>query len=320
MDFVYSAQWGNWLKRIPGPVLAPWLQKLLGLLLIWQLARLTWLLWPVPTLVALPAVGVSGSVSEKAVDKVDLSNLIRLSLFGDQSAKPVEQVQPLAVDVPETSLNIKLRGILHSPVAAKASVVIEGENGTQQAYFLGDSLQSPTGVLVKEIQADRVILDRSGRLETLKLNTDRLNTASPDAATAAPASAAKAAGPAASATKAAGNTVDDRRHDPDAVRLLQDYRNKLISSPISLAELVRASPVMENGSITGYRVRPNKDAFAFRTFGLRRNDIVTAVNGTPLGDTSAALGLLSSLSTAQDLTLQVKRGDQKLDILLKMAP
>lgn len=316
MDFVYSAQWSSWLKRIPGPVIAPWLQKLLAVALVWQLARLTWLLWPLPSLP--PVVVVPGQQAQvgqaNAANSVDLNALIALKLFGDQAAKPVEAAQPVVVDAPETSLNIKLRGILHSTTAAKASVVIEGENGSQLAYFSGDSLQSPTGVLVKEIQADRVILDRSGRLETLKLNTDRLNSA---VSTPAPASTATAAN---TQDKAKNSNVDDRTHDPDAVRLLQEYRNKLISSPISLAELVRASPVMENGTITGYRVRPNKDAFAFRTFGLRRNDVVTAINGTPLGDTSAALGLLNSLSTAQNLTLQVKRGDQKLDILLKMAP
>lgn len=87
-------------------------------------------------------------------------------LFG-QSSATASVNQPSPVSAPDTQLNLKLYGVIASDGQYDAGAIIEDGKGTQKYFSIGDNIQS--GIKLKEIYPDRVIIDRSGRLETLRL-------------------------------------------------------------------------------------------------------------------------------------------------------
>jgi len=61
-------------------------------------------------------------------------------------------------------------------------------------------------------------------------------------------------------------------------------------------------------------VSPGKNRALFGRIGLRRNDIVTAVNGIDLSDPTSAFNLLEQMSSADEINLSIKRGNRMMDI------
>jgi len=48
--------------------------------------------------------------------------------------------------------------------------------------------------------------------------------------------------------------------------------------------------------------------------GLRRGDVLTAVNGQVLDNYSAALGIYKNINTIENLTLVIKRGKEEMEL------
>ncbi len=70
--------------------------------------------------------------------------------------------------LPVTSLQIKLIGVIKATPNSQSRVIISEENGMGKVYKIGDVLPT-SGVRVYAITDEGVILDNSGRLETLPL-------------------------------------------------------------------------------------------------------------------------------------------------------
>jgi len=84
-------------------------------------------------------------------------------LFG---SKPVEGVQPSAVDAPETRLKLTLTGVFASPRQKIAHAIIEVEAQPPKSYGVGDSIEK-TDAKLHSVEPNRVLLDRNGQLEAL---------------------------------------------------------------------------------------------------------------------------------------------------------
>ena len=74
------------------------------------------------------------------------------------------------VDAPETKLKLVLRGVFSSEDQDNARAIIADPRGKEEQYSIGDML--PGNAELSEVHADKVILKRSGRYETLRLPTD----------------------------------------------------------------------------------------------------------------------------------------------------
>ena len=70
-------------------------------------------------------------------------------------------------DVPETQLNLKLKGTIAASVDQESMAIIAEGNGDEKVYEIGDAI--PGGASIHAIRLDRVILERAGRLEELRL-------------------------------------------------------------------------------------------------------------------------------------------------------
>jgi general secretion pathway protein C len=275
-------------KRAPVVVLL-----LLTALLAQTLARLTWELLPapaLPTALSMAAVGQSAAHAERT-QQAEIARLNQWHLFGVvQKAAP----KPMATvtEAPETRLNLKLRGVVASSEPTAARAIIADGKGEEESYAIDENL--PGNAVLREIYADRVILEYRGRLETLRLPKE---------------SAAGALAPAKQSALAATRRPVTQASTADNAALLRQYREALTSNPQSLMNLVSITPVNDKASnqLKGYRIHPGKDKKLLGRFGLKNGDVVTGVNGVPLNNPIKALEIMRDLTTASSVTLEVER-------------
>jgi len=271
----------------------PLLATLVAIVLLAQgLALLTWQLLPAPELddTALATVTpVASSVKTPAKQSPNPQQIARWHLFGElQKAAPKPAVTTMT-EAPDTSLNLKLSGVLASSDPRMARAIIADAKGKEDAYAVGEGL--PGNAVLREIYADRVILEYRGRLETLRLPKE------PSKGTFASARPAAARG--------SGGAVNNA----ETAGLLRQYRSALTSDPQSLMNLVRTSPVTDKatGRLKGFKVFPGKDRELLGKFGLKAGDVVTGVNGVALDNPIKGLEIMRDLSTANSVTLDVER-------------
>lgn len=148
-------------KRVPMLV-----ALLVMVLLAHSLAQLTWQLLPVPQSgdTALSPSTTPVTVVRNGAKQNHYQAISQWHLFGELQKtvpKPAAQVK----DAPDTRLNLKLSGVLSSSNPVLARAIIGDNSGVEKAYAVGDEL--PGNAVLREIHADRVILETRGRLETL---------------------------------------------------------------------------------------------------------------------------------------------------------
>lgn len=274
-------------KRVPVLVLL-----VLIALLAQSLAQLTWQVLPAQpqkALVAPRSAHPTGSAARQ-LGSADTRQIAQWHLFGEVkkvAPKPVAEI----TEAPDTRLNLKLRGLLASSDPEAARAIIADGKGKEEAYKVGQNL--PGNAILREIYADRVILEYRGRLEALRLPKES-------------SSSVVVQKGAARQTSRPGVT---QAGTADNAALLRQYREALINEPQSLMNLVNASPVTDksSGKLKGYRIRPGKDRKLLGQFGLKSGDVVTSVNGVALNNPIKALEIMRDLSTATSVTLDVER-------------
>ena len=278
------------------------------LLLCNSLAQLTWSLVPVSTDVEEQLASDRPVVRRAAVQREPAlaPKISQWNLFGKfEQVKKVEKSEKPIV-VPETKLNLKLRGVFASEDTAAARAIIADAKNDEDSYRIGD--QVPGGATLNEIYADRVILERDGRLETLRLPVESSPVAGGPAtaqATSSNRESRNSRSPDRNINR--GNVQELSANTQDNSVLLGQYRDALMNDPQSIMGLVNVRPHKRDGRIVGYRLRPGKDRALLRRFGLRSGDIVTAVNGVSMDNPVKALEVLRDLSQATSLTVDVER-------------
>ncbi|HEX7048263.1 MAG TPA: type II secretion system protein GspC [Gammaproteobacteria bacterium] len=265
-----------------------------GLLLAaaaWQAAQLTWTV--VETIASPPSLPPAESLTDTAnaaASPESMEAIAAMHLFGTAEIADGSLVAA-AADAPETRLNLKLRGVLASNDPLLSRAVISSGND-EKVYAVGATV--PGGATLEAVLADRVILRRAGRLETLRLPREGVDSSISYAET-------------------------EPEMEPAAEELPSDItemREEILESPTRLAELLRYSPVLEGGTIRGYRVYPGRDRASFAQLGLQPGDIVTAINGTPLSDPGRAMEMLNNMTDQSNVVLTVERNGSTQNVTL----
>jgi general secretion pathway protein C len=211
-------------------------------------------------------------------------NLARWHLFGEApvagpAAAPVETL-------PETRLNLALRGVV---AGENGGAIIGTPNGDESFYKTGARL--PGGAVLREVYSDRVVLERSGQRETLRLPRESLD-----------------AGPPARAAAGRGSAPVDEPRALEPELSLRQYRDLALQNPSQLADVVQVAPRNDGGRFVGYEVQPGRDPGLLNRVGLMPGDIVTSVNGIALDTPARALGVLRSLRGRNEVTIEIQRG------------
>lgn len=90
--------------------------------------------------------------------------LASLDVFGQADAN--REVAEVDTDnLPETNLRLTLRGILAGSEEQPGSALIEDDRGRTEVYIKGDEL--PGDATLRALHANRIVLERGGKLENL---------------------------------------------------------------------------------------------------------------------------------------------------------
>ncbi|MFV2057531.1 MAG: type II secretion system protein GspC [Thiohalomonadales bacterium] len=299
----------NWVESLPSAILDRGLDKRIPIavtivaiaFLTQSLAQLTWSFIPVPDMPASSTAVSREGVNRQATPRRATSlapQIAQMHLFGKfEKKKAIPIVAPLqdVATAPETKLNLKLRGVFASTNPKNASAIIADAKGQEESYKIGDDIVGRA--ILREVYVDKVILERNGRLETLKLPVET----SPGIESASRSSRGGRRG------LSPTNTALSPRNSAETSRLLRGYRDALINDPQSVMGLLRAEPFRKNGKLHGFRIRPGKDRQLLRKFGLRSGDVVTSINGVLMNNPLKALEVMRDLSTSTNLTVDIER-------------
>jgi general secretion pathway protein C len=255
--------------------LPPAVTAILVVAIAYQLASLTWTLVPGSTPTVAP---VARAATGNEAPAADLGVLTDSHLFGeaDQQAAPVVSE---VIDAPDTTLSLTLTGILAFGQDGKGSPIISSNRGEGKVYQVGQEIEGADGTTLHSVYPDRVLLNRSGQLETLRLPKE-LAASAP---MGMPAPMPQAAAPSGS------------------------LREAISENASRLTDIVRLAPHVQEGQVVGFRVNPGRDRTTFEALGLRAGDVVTDINGTVLDDPSQGLQVFQSLGETTQANVTVLR-------------
>lgn len=254
-------------------------------------SQLFWLLWPVPqTQPLLPA----SQLYSQSSSGITSQGIVAQNLFGEANAKPDTKPQPVVSDAPETTLNVRLTGIVAVSQDDGAGLAIIESQGRQETYSV-DAPITGTRAKLARVLPDRVILDVSGRFETLMLDGIEFSRT-----VAMPTKSKQIIG---------ANLVSTPSNNE-----LQSRRAELLQNPDKIFDYISIMPERRDGEIIGYRLAPGKNPEIFELSGLKTNDLAIAINGFQLTDMKQAMSAINELRTSTDANITIERDGQVMDV------
>ncbi|MEI8672371.1 type II secretion system protein GspC [Vibrio sp. SA48] len=272
------------------------LTLLLLILSAWIMGKMVWLLQQ-NTFDVAPWVPTSSSSTTVTQQSLDLSSLQQGDLFGRYSEEKAEVVQTVVKDAPKTSLSLLLVGVVASNEPSRSLAVI-ANRGSQATYGVNEVIEG-TRAKLKAVLVDRVIIDNSGRDETLMLDGVDYHKPSVQVPERVVASNARGNNPASEEEK------------------LDDIRIAISHNPQEIFKYVRLSQVKRDDKVLGYRVSPGKSPELFESVGLQNDDIAIQLNGQDLTDPDAMSKIFQSVSELTEINLTVERDGQPHDIYIQ---
>lgn len=278
----------------------------LVILITQTLAELTWTFFTHEQETVSTNIKPQVAAVKTTVTNSNLKGVSAYHLFGD--AKKQVVVQQKVIDAPETRLRLDLKGVFATSNASEALAIISSSKDKDKTYHIGDKVIG--GALLHAVYADRVILKRNGRLETLRLPKSKVDSKAFYNSNSNSQSAKRMAANARQITKSTGSASASNQ-----TQRLRKMRDTLIKEPAKIWQQVRINPVMTNGKVQGYTLAHN-DQGLMTAMNLRKTDVITGVNGQSLSDPATLYGLMNNLSEQQSLELTVVRNGQEQTIQL----
>jgi general secretion pathway protein C len=272
------------------------LAALASLLLIvacaWLLVEVTWLFFPQDDEASLPLQQQTNTQINKQTQQNRFKNLTTANIFG-VSDKAVPQKQ---VKVPETKLNLVLKGVLAAnPMTRASAIIAKGKSGDEDIFSVGDKM--PGGILVKEIHPEYVVLERNGLLETLKLQ--------------------KISGIEGLELLNSSQSPSSGGISSPAAALLE-IRTDILKNPTSFGDYALPVVVKENGKQVGYRLQPQKKGDLLAELGIESSDVITKINGVKLDNPKNGIVALRKLSSAKNIIIVVKRNGAEIPLNISL--
>lgn len=240
------------------------------------LAKATWLIAWTDRPVPSPSAGTVAMAAGEAG-----APLASYAFFG--SAPPSAGVaEAVRTSAPETALRLRLEGVLVGDPSAGSGAIVSGSDGETAWYRIGDTL--PGNAELVDVEPQRILLKRNGRYETLTFEEDN------------------------SLAEVAQAPVESAE-SPDA--FLADARAQLDSDGAAALARYGLKPVAEGGA-SGYVYDGSNPLL--NAVNLKAGDVITAVNGQPLGDIEQDKTLLDSWSNQASLDIDIERDGSLLTI------
>ena len=286
------------ITQLNNPVVLQQLNRrvsaVISLLLIvacaYLLVEVTWMFFSQEDDMMLPAKQKPGALINKQTRSNNFNQLTTSNIFG-VSEKAIVQKQ---TKVPETKLNLTLKGVLAAtPMEMASAIIAQGKAGKEDIYAVGDKMQG--GVLIKEIHPEHVVLQRNGRLETLRLQKF-----------------SDIAGLSSSSKPSMNSGRLYSNKSPGAA--LKEIRKDILKNPTSFGQYALPVVVKKNGKQIGYRLQPQKKGALLSELGIQKSDVITEINGVKLNKPQNGISALRKLSTAKNLSIVVERNGASVPI------
>jgi general secretion pathway protein C len=276
-------------------------------------ANITWSIVPVTqhsqvTSTANNSKNILGSQQTKFID---VAKIQALHLFGfyDETEETTPEVE--MSNVPETTLNLILSGLVASDDKTIAAAIIENQ-GKQETYGIGETING-TRANLEQVLMDRVLIKQSGRLETLMLDGFDYNQPVKDVAKKSVVSK-----PTKDDNDASRSDVVDHRRNKHLTDTAKNLRSELSKDPTKISDYLRISPKRKSGQIVGYSLRPGKSPEFFKLAGLKNGDVAVQMNGFDLIEPAQAMQAMAEMKKARDISLLVDRQGSLTEILVSL--
>jgi general secretion pathway protein C len=252
---------------------------LLTIVAAWQLAHLTWLLWPHAAVDASASAAPIGMPVTTAA-AIDVQRIANAHLFGEASAATPDATD--LANAPRTSIPLVLSGTIATDDPMRGFAFI-GESLIATKFLrVGDVVGG--AARLHSVYFDRVILDRDGQLEAMYLPRNAALGAMFRPVVVAP---------------------------PPPSQFVEKVNRLAALNPSSFSQIIRPMPVFAGGKMKGLIVNPGHDREQFESLGLNPGDLVTAVNGTPLDNPARSREVLSALMHTDKITVTIERDGQE---------
>lgn len=280
-----QASWGEFAERIDQLLSKPWFPRVVNfialLLLTASLARWTWLLIT-PMLVPATAPAVATAAAPAAPTTINVQTIVAAHLFG-----VAPTVAGNVADIPLSSLNLVLTGLIAAGSGSVALIRVEGQ--PEAPFTIGAEITA--GAVLDAVYADRAIIVRDGVAESLLLE-----------GAAQPLPGTPARENPSTATPAIGAN-DIREQGPNAYVISRDALKEQMRTPQKL--LSQSLMVPNPGG--GFSVREIQPGSVYEKLGLKVGDVVRSANGTLLNSVEDVMKLYQQTNNNSYIHLEVLR-------------
>jgi len=285
----------NLRKMLNHRIMVLCITAVLAFYVLWQAGSLVWKLWllnaePPQTIVLLP-------LSPENTGSESLQNLLRYPLVRSESLSTT--AESASINAPETSLNLKLVGLMYSTNKDEARAIIESPNDGARSYATRERVADNAEIY--SIEPDRVILFHAGRQEALMLDPKDETSGS---------------------QQGTGNqSVPDPNNNQASTGLPQGSSQNLVDAPKKMDDLMRdfsATPVVENGELLGFRLKALKKPEIMKEWGVGPDDVITAVNGIPLNSPGKIMVLYDKLKKQREFEITLNNGGNSRTITVDL--
>ena len=260
----------------------------LAFYVLWQAGSLVWKLWLLNNESPQAAALIAASPGNTEPDS--LKDLLRYPLI--KSASEQAAKSSASIDAPKTSLNLKLVGLVYSTDRKQARAIIESEKEGARSYSTRERVADKAEIY--SIEPDRVILLHAGQQEALLLDPEDNTSGNQPGAEGQPIN-----DPDADGSSTASQNVPKRTAD-----LMRDFS---------------ATPVMEEGKLVGFRLEAVRDPEIMNEWGIDPDDVITAVNGTPLNSQGRIMILYDKLKKQREFELTLNNGGNSRTITVDLS-
>jgi len=273
------------------------LKWVLSLCLAYQGAVITWMVIDQPTLV-LPEPGKGVAAANQTLESHDMA---QWDLFGKADAAPVAQEEE--INAPKTRLRLVLMGVFMSDKKEDSSAII-AEQGREGEFFkVGARVQGRARL--SQVYNDKVILDNSGKLETLTFaDAEKL------------LKGIKASAKKKKPASKKNNAALSKRNKSDFKRQLRGIRTPEKFVDFAKQQLEDPVQAMENMGLraagNGYVLTPS--ATMLMSLGMKAGDKLISVNGYPLGDPVQDKTIIDEVYASGNASIVIERGSRRMTI------
>jgi len=277
--------------------------------LIWigaaaALAKVIWVVveWTLP----LPVTGVE---REGSHFKHALHYRYRLASEAELKAPPKPKKRTTAPKEGGSLSGYKLVGIYSTKDRAVVTLM---KGSKSQVIASGPRGGEVAGYHLKEANATAAVFVKGDDRVTLKLYEKAVPSSS-SASRAVPSGQPAAKTPATASeapSKDAGGIVDRGETKVISRNLIEDYTQ----NPDKIWKNIGLYEVKNGDKLDGFKVRFVRKGSPFEKLGLKRGDVIKAINGEPITDYATPMRMLRDADTIDDLSLTIERNHEEQEL------